>query len=429
MRYSVKPQLWAVVIIACVAPLVGSRAQAPLQNAPQRRASLTLEEAIRAAATNPSITVSRERANAARGTLRTAGTWSNPVLTYQVENAALPGSKVNGLEREESIFATLPLEPLYQLGPRVKRARLEVAAADFELGETRRTARLAVSSAFFRAAAAQIAVRSGIEVNSWLDSLILYTGSRVKEGVAAEADLLRLQVEAGRAEVDLAISRMELGRELSELALLTGIHTDSVSIDAAATLPLSNATASSLDSLTAVAFASRSDLAAASTRAKAASAAISIERRAIVREIGAMAGVKNMEGERSLMAGLSVPFPLFDRNAGEIQRARAEQRVAASEYELVRRRVAADIQATLAATVAFESALARTRDLLSKAEESRRIAEAAYREGAVPLSQVIEAARTLADARHANAQAYFGLKAALFELASSTTSQAEESER
>jgi len=427
VHYFAKSRLWVVAATSLLVPSATAHSQAPLSAPIQHRVSLTLDEAIQAAITNPSVMAARERVAAARGSLRTARTWSNPTLSYQVENAPLPGSDASGFEREESIFAMLPLEPLYQLGPRVKRARLEVTAANYELSEARRMTIVAASSAFFRVAAAQLAVQTATEVNAWLDSLIVYTSNRVREGATAEADLLRLQVESGRGEVDLAMSRIDLARELAELSVLTGIEIDSVSVDPRTSSPTSTIAPSSPDSLTALALARRPDVAAAFTRVQAATAGISIERRAIVREIGAMAGVKKMDGERSLMAGLSIPFPLFDRNAGEIQRAQAEQRAVAFEFDQVRRRVGSEIRAALGATVALESALSKTRNLLARAEESRRIAEAAYREGAIPLSQVIEAARTLADARQADARAYFGWRAALIELTSSTTIQSQRS--
>jgi cobalt-zinc-cadmium efflux system outer membrane protein len=426
VHYFSKSPLWIVAAASLLVTPSAAYSQVPLSAPTQRRASLTLDEAIQAAVTNPSVMAARERVAAARGSLRTARTWSNPTLSYQVENAPLPGSNASGLEREESMFAMLPLEPLYQLGPRVRRARLEVTAANYELSEARRVTVVAASAAFFRAAAAQIAVRSATEVNAWLDSLIAYTSNRVREGATAEADLLRLQVESGRADVDLAMARIDLARELAELSVFTGIEIDSVSVDPRTSSPTSAMLLSSPDSLAALALARRPDVAASFNRVQAAAAGISTERRAIVREIGAMAGVKKMEGERSLMAGLSIPFPLFDRNAGEIQRAQAEQRAAAFEYDQVRRRVGSEIRAAFGATVALESALNKTRNLVARAEESRRIAEAAYREGAIPLTQVIEAARALADARQADARAYFGWRAAFIELTSSTTIQSQE---
>lgn len=412
------------VVALLLAPLI-ARAQAPLPAAQATPESITLEEAIRAAVANPAISSARERASAARGALRTARTWSNPTLTYQVENAPLPRSSSTGLEREESVFAMLPLEPLYQLGPRTARARSEVLSTEHELSDTKRITILATSSAFFRAGAAQVAVRSAENVSSWLDSLVVYTGYRVREGAAAEADLLRLQVEQGRAEVDRAVSGMDLGRELAELSSLTGIEAGSVSVELPDSAAEPMAAVPSLDSLTALALAHRADLAAASARVNAASAGVSIERRAILREVGVMAGVKRMDGQSSLMAGMSVPVPLFDRNTGEIQRARAEERVAVFDRELVQRRVVSDIRTAYAATVSLDAALRKTRNLVSRAQESRGIAEAAYREGAMPLSQVIDAARALADASQAYSRAYFGWKQSLLELTSSTLESTE----
>jgi cobalt-zinc-cadmium efflux system outer membrane protein len=287
---------------------------------------------------------------------------------------------------------------------------------------------LAAASSFFRAAAAQVAVRSNEDVGRWLDSLVAYTTNRVKEGAAAEVDLLRLQVERGRADVDLAMSRMNLARELAELSALTGIEADSVRIDFSSSIDSTRAYGS-LDSLVANALARRPDLSAANARVNAAASAVASERRAVFRDVDAMGGIMKMDEGRSLMAGVSIPFPLFDRNAGEIQRARAEQKVAELERELTRRQIVSGIRSGFTATTSLQSALVKSSTLVSKAEESRRITEAAYREGAVPLSQVIDAARALAEARQSYAMAFFGWKDALFELMSSTTIQAMENAR
>lgn len=390
--------------------------------------SITLEDAVRAATTNPSVGAARERVNAARGSLRTSKAWTNPALTYQVEKAPLPASKSVPLEREESMFAMFPLAPLYQLGPRASRARFEVLSAENELSETQRMAGLAAASSFFRAATSQVAVRTAEDVGRWLDSLVTYTGYRVREGAAAEVDLLRLEVERGRAEVDLAMAKVNLDRELAELSALTGVHPDSVGIDVAAA-DVDSIQKESVDSLIAIALRHRPDLAAATARVRAAEYGVSIERRAVLPEVDAMMGIMKMDGGRSLMAGLTVPLPLLDRNAGEIQRARAEERAAEFDRELVRRRIVSEIRAAFAAKTSLDSALKKTRALVSRAEESRRISQAAYREGAIPLSQVIDAARALADARQSYTMAYFGWRQSLFELMSSITNRGEEGTR
>jgi cobalt-zinc-cadmium efflux system outer membrane protein len=385
-----------------------------------RAQPITLEEAIQATTSNPSVGAARERVRAAQGALRTARAWTNPTFTYQVEKAPLPGAKSIALEREQSLFAMLPLAPLYQLGPRAARARFEVAGAESELHDAQRMTTLAAASSFFRAATAQIGVRSAEDVGRWLDSLVVYTTNRVSEGAAAEVDLLRLQVERGRADVDLAMSRMELARELAELSALTGVEADSVRIDFSSFID-STRVRGSLDSVIAIALTRRPDLAGADARVSAAASGVTSERRAVLRDLDAMAGVMKMEEGRSVMAGVSIPFPLFDRNAGGIQRARAELKAAEFDRELTRRRIISDIRSAFAATKSLQSALLKTSTLVSKAEESRRISEAAYREGAIPLNQVIDASRALAEARESYAMAYFGWRQSLFELTSSTS--------
>ena len=422
-----RPVISWVALLAAL-PLTAS-AQNVRPTTPPVIGTISLPDVIRAAlSTHPAIGAARERVIAARGSLRTARTWSNPLLTYQVEQAPLPGSSAIGLEREESIFAMLPLEPLYQLGPRSARARSELRSAEFELSDMRRVTVLAATSAFYRAASAQVAVESAEDVSRWLDSLVAYTGNRVREGAAAEADLLRLQVEQGRAEVDLAMARMDLGHEIAELSAMTSMDAQRVDI-ALPSAEESLGIIPSLDSLISLSLARRADVAAATARVDAAAEGVSVERRAVIREVGAMAGVMRIAGGRSLMDGVSVPFPLFDRNGGEIQRAVSERKAAAFEADVVRRRVVSEIRSAFAAAVSLRAALQKTGNLVSRARESRRIAEAAYREGAVPLNQVIDASRALADARQAYAKAYFGLKQSLFELTSSTTFDIPEASR
>jgi outer membrane protein TolC len=54
--------------------------------------------------------------------------------------------------------------------------------------------------------------------------------------------------------------------------------------------------------------------------------------------------------------------------------------------------------------------------MLQRAEESRRIAEGAYREGATSLTQVLDAARALVDARDVYYRAVFARNQSLIEL-------------
>jgi cobalt-zinc-cadmium efflux system outer membrane protein len=370
---------------------------------------------------NPRIGAAFEASQAARGARRTAGAWTNPTFTYQVENAGFPGQdSPRGLDKETSAFAMLPLEPAYQLRPRIARASAEVRAADADLRTTRRDITLQAVAAFYSTALAQVEVAGLADNRAWLDSLIRYAGARVKEGAAAEVDLIRLEVERDRAETDLALARVVLARSRSMLASLIGSNDFEIDVATAARPEMPRRSIPDLAVALATAGRVRPEIAAAQARLDAASSGVSVQRSSIVRDIGLMTGAKSTEGIRSMLAGVSFSLPLFDQNRGEIQRAEAERRIALADRESAERMVTADVTATFAAVETLSAQLARMQDgLIRRAEEARRVAEGAYREGATPLTQVIDAARALAEARKLYYRALFARAQAVIELNSS----------
>jgi cobalt-zinc-cadmium efflux system outer membrane protein len=120
-----------------------------------------------------------------------------------------------------------------------------------------------------------------------------------------------------------------------------------------------------------------------------------------------MVGVKRTEGTSSLMAGLSLPLPILDQNRGHVARADAERDLAAAELAITERTVGAEIRGALeAARLLSQRAQLLAGDrggqpvrFLARAAETRRISVGAYQEGAVPLIQVLDAARAWGEAR------------------------------
>jgi cobalt-zinc-cadmium efflux system outer membrane protein len=194
---------------------------------------------------------------------------------------------------------------------------------------------------------------------------------------------------------ELALARAALG------ALLFGPRTPGVVARVAVDempLPLVDASRSehSIDA--------RPDVRAARERMTASAAGIGAERGMLFRQVGATIGTMQTGRTTSMIAGISVPVPLFDANRGEIQRANAEHDAATFELSTAERSAKADLQgARDAAMILTERTTALTRrdstTVLARADELRRIALGAYREGAVPLFQVIDAARSWGDAR------------------------------
>ena len=411
---------WAAIILG--AALIGTSHASGAQNAAGAR-PITLNDVIRAAvARNPLIDAAHARVQAARGSRLSAGTMPNPILTYQVENAGFPGRATPvGLTRETSSFATLPLETVWQRRPRVRKADENIRAADAELSLARRQVAADAARAFFRVALAQISVKAAADIQEGLDSLVRYSRARVVEGAAAEGDLIRLEVERDRAATDRVMQHVEFVRargalapflddstQVRDRAGLLVVDDDSVFLTRRALAPVGAFTARTV---------LRPDVLAARARASAAAAESAIQRALLVRQLGATFGTKSTGGSYSMIVGLSVPFPLFDQNRGEVQRANSEHLAAEQELVWVERQSSAEIAAAYEAARMLTTELGGlNREFLARAAEVRRIAVAAYQEGAAPLLQVLDATRSLADARLTYYRALFARQGSLLDL-------------
>src|SRR5213595_2786115 len=171
------------------------------------------------AARYPSLAAAEARVRAARGSRSTAGTLGNPLLMYNVGNAPLPGRSAPPMDRETMLTAMLPLEPLYQRWSRVSGANAEVRAVEADAQAERHRIELDATRAFYRMARAQVALAAAHDLTAWLDSVVAYNRSRVKEGVAAEADLIRSELERDRAEADATMQEADLARARAELSV------------------------------------------------------------------------------------------------------------------------------------------------------------------------------------------------------------------
>jgi outer membrane protein, heavy metal efflux system len=361
------------------------------------------------------IQAARARVRAAQGLRATAGRLGNPIVTYQVDNAGFPAaSGVPGIDRETMTMLTLPLEPFYQRGARITQANATVRAATAEAERDEQRTALEATHAFYRAALAHVTVTTNRELVAWLDSVVAYNRARVTEGVTAESDLLRSTLERDRAAADATMADVELVQARAQLASFLGdLSTQWESPiragDAPLAIPRTSGLATSSTELSSSVerqspTALRADVRAARERLAAAAADISSERRMLFREIGATLGSKQTMGTTSMIAGLSLPIPLFNQNGGEVARATAERDAALFEFTNQERIASAELIGAeegtrLLTERATALSLGGTDSFLSRADRARRIALAAYREGAVPLLQVIDAARTWGDVR------------------------------
>jgi cobalt-zinc-cadmium efflux system outer membrane protein len=389
-------------------------------------AAWSLEETVMAALSrHPLVEAARARVDAARSERALATALPNPVGTIWVENAAFPGQQFSApVNQETSTYVTWPLEPLLQRSSRTRYADEAVKVAEASLTLDRRHVAAQAVRAFFHVALAQALADEAEENRERLDRIADYNQARVDEGATAEGELLRIRLEVDRAATEVAFADVELTRARAELApYLTLVRTDAAGlpllrVDVQSAPAPGRSLMPSLANLTARAREARPELVARRARVGAAAAATDVERTLVVRQMGATIGSKRVEGQSSMIVGVGVAVPLFNRNQGGVARATSERLAAEQELAWTDRTVAADVQS------AFESATRLSQQLddlqqsfLTRAEEMQRLTLGAYEEGGATLLQLLDATRLLADARLTYTRALLAERESLFDLA------------
>ena len=415
LRLPINPMCASRILVLSIALTMLAR-PSDAQTMPSLRAEgMTLREVFDSARSNsPVLGAAKARVRAARGGLSSARTWSNPIVSFESQQMSEQAPGVTTSQRETMTTAMLPLEPLYQRGPRIKRAQALIRAGEADVLTQRQQLAVDVAGVFYQVALAQVNVAATRSLAQWLDTVVTYNSVRVREGVTAEADLIRSELERDHVLNDLAMAESDLARAQADLQTFVGGRSQGVLLVDIDSLPLNTARTALADRVT------RPEVEAARERMVASEAGTSAERRRFLRELGAMVGTKNAAGTRSLIAGFTIPFPLLDQNRGSITAARAEREVAQSELEQEKRNADADLVGAGSAARILSQRVATfgsgRAGYLARAEDARRIALGAYREGGTSLLQVIDAARAWKEARNSYFETLFAQHLAVIRL-------------
>jgi len=385
-----------VSIAIAIAAATAVRAESPLPDA------LTLGEAVRRASEiSPLMTAARGRVDTAVGAMRQAGRLPNPLGEVRVESWDFHADHATPRWDNVDFFATLT-QPLDLGGKRSARVAEATAArelASFEAERTRHEVILETVRTYLGALRARSLLEALNRNRDSLSQIVAILDRRVAEGWSAEADLLRFRAELARAEEALLRIRLEQDRELRLLAALLGepapVAPDRLVAPAFPEVPQGEA-----DALARSALGRRPEIAAARARLAQASETARLERARRIPTVGLTAGYKRSFGLDTGVAGLSIPLPLFDLNAGNVARAEAEERVAGAQLAALESRLLAGGAAQIVAARELRAlALSVERDLVGPAEGARDAATAAFREGASDVLRLVDARRLYLDAR------------------------------
>ncbi len=354
---------------------------------------VTWAELVRLVDAHPRVTASTARADAARGGVRAAGAAPNPTFETRIAHGSPPAGGDGKVEW--GLTLNLPLGWLAQRGARVAAAEAGVEMADAEARALRRDVLLQLQTLFWNLAFEQARVKTLEELERQTRVLVSTVRRKVETGEVRPVEGTRVEIELAKVTAEVESARTLLTSRQSQLGLWLGRPRVAALADLAA-LPAAALTEASLPKLR----ETHPAIAAARARVRGLQAELATEERARIPSFS-LIGFTSFELDRnSYGGGLAIDLPLWNWNSGRIAQARAALAAGRKEADAAALEIessAIEAQAACRASAASASRLGTA--VVPRAESAAAIMEKTYNLGEAGLLDIIDARRTLLDAR------------------------------
>lgn len=332
----------------------------------------------------------------AEGRARQATALPNPTLAYEVENFSGTGP-FSGRAAAES---TVSVEQLIELGgkrgARVSAARAQVEAA--RTGALRSNADFAfdLAQAYAAAEAADRREQLAEEALGIAEDDSRIAAALMRAGKEADVRGVQARAAVQAARAGLAEARALRAQAFASLSALAGSPVIFTSISSGLLVHANRAEAApEIDPLKSPGY-----LAAEAGR-EAAARAVRVERLKAVPDVTVSVGARRFEadGASAVVAGVALPFPVFDRNRGNIAAARAGLTGAEAKLNAARLDAIAEAASARARLSAAQARVEAATEGEAAAGEAARLARVGYEAGKLQLLELLNARRALAEAR------------------------------
>ncbi|WP_295856035.1 TolC family protein [uncultured Xylophilus sp.] len=366
-------------------------------------ARLSLAQALAAARDNLDVAIARGGLAAARADILAADHAPLPVLSTSAENVDLKNGIGAGnlirkrIDKKVGIDWTIERGGKRELRTAAATRAADAAAADVE--DVRVQQLIASLSAYYDLLAAQERQVQVDAIERSATELSTASGRRVQAGDLPAQDAMRVEIETQRARAD--VQQALLDRQRAAIALAQSIGARGAAVeanlqaeDAWPVLPAVDTPTADYASLA----ENRPDVRAALARAQAAQANLDGALALKKSDVTVGAGYEHYPGvsTRLVEVRASIPLQWGYGYEGEIGRAQASYYQAQDALDKARRDGALELQGLQqAALTAERRARGYETDILPRARRVAENAELAYRRGAIPLFDLLDARRVL----------------------------------
>ena len=362
--------------------------------------SLTLGRAVARVITfNPGIKAAFLEIEAKHGEEAQSSVKPNPELLLEIENFAGTKDKRGFASAEETLSFTQTIELGDKRLRRLRAAHLDASLAGWDYEAIRLQTALQAAQAYMDTLGAQERLKVLRDFVTIAEKTRSSVDIRVREGRASPIDSDRSLVAVARARALVKGEEARLDAAKGKLSALWGSdrpdfghavgrlgHKDKVPSFAAVKAFLEENPA----------------LARWSDGISHRVALLEVERGKAIRDVKFGAGVRhhNSDDSTALVAAVSVPLQVFDRNSGAI--AAAQRRVAKAEHEAGAARaqlVGSLVEALGGLKVAATLVEALEKDVLPAAQTAFERVQIGYNEGRFDILNLLEAQRSVFEAR------------------------------
>ncbi|HEU4952211.1 MAG TPA: TolC family protein [Holophagaceae bacterium] len=394
---------------------------------------LTLPQAIRQAwerqpgllAGDAQVEQARAEAAAARAgrlpTLQADAGWrrtDEPLMAFgmkldqaRITAADFDPARLNGPDPVSGLGASLALrQPIYaggRIDAGITAARDLAGAAEARQARRRQEVAAAVVQAYFGSEAAAQGVAYAQDALDHARALETFVEARAAQGLLLKADALRAKAFRAQAEADLAGARQRQAEARNGLALLLGGPAPAVLATPLEAAPRAEGPAGS-----------RSDLEAARLEARAAAAAAKAEGGSLKPELGVELGWGTARptfgtgGATWTNLAVGARWTFSFAQTRKVQAARAAARAAEEGLRWQQAQADRDRADATAAVDAAEARVKAAAESLAAADEARRLTEARFQAGLLPLTDRLDAEARLTGARALQLSSLVELRAA-----------------
>ncbi len=362
--------------------------------------SLTLDEALKLVLnTNYSLSSARYAADSSEGLVLQAQTRPNPILSVELEDTSRKAT------RNTTTTLSLPIELGGKRDARIAEAKLARDRIHQEKEQIRADVRAQTVVAFFDVLIAQEKVGLSTRTVKIARDAYRIADKRVEEGKVPPLAANRAQVAVANAELEAARAANSLESARRSLSRLWGNPSPQFTkVDAKISTPLDRPV---LDDLS-TALEKSPAVQGARLELERSRAQIQVERSKRYPNIEVSAGVirNNELGRNQMMLGVSIPLPFFDRNQGNIYEASMLAYKTRDEYLDLKTRLQVQLQqAASEFDIAKNSALRLESQIVPSASLAFERAQRGFEAGKFSFIDVLDAQRTLfqARARHLSA--------------------------